>query len=45
MAFPPNTIGRATQAAAARFNWFLALLTTALICIGALTVAVGIAVR
>jgi hypothetical protein len=45
MAFPPNTSGRAAQAVAARSNWFLALLTTALICVGALTVAVGLVVK
>jgi hypothetical protein len=45
MHFPPNTSGRAAQAIAARFNWLVALLTAALICVGALTVAVGIVVK
>jgi hypothetical protein len=45
MHFPPNTSGRAAQVVAARFNWLLALLTTALICVGALTFAVGIVVK
>lgn len=45
MPFPPNTTGRAAQAVAARFNWMLALLTTVLICVGALTVVVGLVVK
>jgi hypothetical protein len=34
MSFTPNTTGH--------LNWLLALLTTALLCVGALTVAAGL---
>jgi hypothetical protein len=43
MSFPPNTTGqRGAAVLRSRFNWILALLTAALFCVGALTLAAGI---
>jgi hypothetical protein len=43
MAFPPNTTRQQSPAVVrSHLNWLLALLTTALLCVGGLTVAVGI---